>query len=131
MTLLTAEQAHERAAAGAAWLDEHCPTWFNEIDLDTLDLASGRLCVLGQTAPCLVPEDQDPEDDGYTRVSNYYRYQVVEQTPFEASRLGFDTPFSRETTFELRNRENRENYAMLQIAWEELIRARRLQEATA
>lgn len=38
----------ERVAAGAAWLDDHDPDWYDRIDLDTLALADCGLCVLGQ-----------------------------------------------------------------------------------
>jgi len=34
--------------AGAAFLDVRVPGWVNRIDLDTLDLARGNSCVLGQ-----------------------------------------------------------------------------------
>lgn len=37
-----------RAAAGAARLDKRCPGWADEIDLDTLNLNHGCLCILGQ-----------------------------------------------------------------------------------
>jgi hypothetical protein len=33
---------------GAAWLDEHHPGWAERINLDTFDLRSGSMCVLGQ-----------------------------------------------------------------------------------
>lgn len=38
----------ERVAAGAAWLDEHRPGWWQRINLDTLDLGDPCKCVLGQ-----------------------------------------------------------------------------------
>ena len=41
----------ERVAAGAAWLDENQPGWWQRIDLATLDLASSCRCILGQLAP--------------------------------------------------------------------------------
>lgn len=40
--------ANERAAAGAALLDTKRPGWAREIDCATLDIATGRWCVLGQ-----------------------------------------------------------------------------------
>jgi hypothetical protein len=39
----------QRVEAGAAWLDEHKPGWWQTIDLDTLDIRSDCNCVLGQT----------------------------------------------------------------------------------
>jgi hypothetical protein len=52
----------ERVAAGAAFLDEHDPEWWRAdveraIDLDTLDLAEGDVCILGQRCP-LAANDQ-------------------------------------------------------------------------
>lgn len=38
----------DRVAAGAAFLDEKRPGWFNEIDNATLDIASAKECVCGQ-----------------------------------------------------------------------------------
>lgn len=42
------QEIAERVAAGARFLDEHDPGWFAGIDLETLDLALGSNCVLGQ-----------------------------------------------------------------------------------
>lgn len=46
----------ERVALGAKFLDEHDPEWWRPdveqaIDLATLNLASGSMCVLGQRCP--------------------------------------------------------------------------------
>jgi hypothetical protein len=46
----------ERVAAGAAYLDKHDPGWWRAdagraIDLDSLQLDSGGMCVLGQRCP--------------------------------------------------------------------------------
>lgn len=46
----------ERAAAGAAFLDEHDPQWWRAdveraIDLGELDLESTERCILGQRCP--------------------------------------------------------------------------------
>lgn len=54
----------ERVAAGAAFLDEHDPEWWREgveraIDLDSLDLGSGDLCVLGQRCPLELRSEED------------------------------------------------------------------------
>lgn len=45
---VTYEQAHRRAMRGAAYLDEVDPDWHRRIDEDTLELANGQSCVLGQ-----------------------------------------------------------------------------------
>jgi len=42
------ESARERAAAGAAFLDEQQPGWYEIIDVDGLELSHGGACVLGQ-----------------------------------------------------------------------------------
>lgn len=38
----------QRVEAGIAWLDDVRPQWWQELDLDSLDLGSGSHCVLGQ-----------------------------------------------------------------------------------
>lgn len=38
----------ERVEAGAAWLDANRPGWVDRINLETLDMASPRRCILGQ-----------------------------------------------------------------------------------
>ena len=45
---ITLDDARERAARGAAYLDEVCPGWYRRIDRDLLDLGNGRACILGQ-----------------------------------------------------------------------------------
>ena len=45
---VTAAQAQARVERGAAYLDEIDPGWYRRIDPDTLELSSGRACVLGQ-----------------------------------------------------------------------------------
>ena len=40
----------ERAEAGGAYLDEHWPPWWQEVDPDTLDVGDCAACVLGQIA---------------------------------------------------------------------------------
>lgn len=39
----------KEVAAGAEWLDENFPGWEWKIDLETLDMANCRECVLGQS----------------------------------------------------------------------------------
>lgn len=45
---ITAPNAQARVARGADYLDEVDPGWHLRVDPDTLELASGRACVLGQ-----------------------------------------------------------------------------------
>lgn len=47
----TRKAEREAAAKGAALLDERMPGWHARIDLDRLDLADGKQCVLGQLFP--------------------------------------------------------------------------------
>ena len=47
----------ERAARGAALLDEHKPGWWERIDLDTLALESPCRCILGQLWSAEHPDD--------------------------------------------------------------------------
>lgn len=46
--LVTLEGACRRAARGSAYLDAAHPGWYRQVDPDTLELAHGTCCVLGQ-----------------------------------------------------------------------------------
>lgn len=112
MSEYTAADAHAAAARGAAWMDEKCPTWFQEIDLRTLDLSDPVYCVLGQTATCLVgPADDEGLDysDPYFRVLKHFGKTSL--APW-TRRRGFYKP-DADITWE-----------MLTIAWREIIRER-------
>lgn len=45
---VTYECARQRVQRGAAYLDDIDPTWYWQVDPMTLELSSGRSCVLGQ-----------------------------------------------------------------------------------
>ena len=45
---ITPEQARQRVARGADYLDEEHPGWYQHIDPETLELSEGSCCVLGQ-----------------------------------------------------------------------------------
>ena len=45
---VTYARAERRVRRGAAYLDDVDPGWFRGVDAGTLELASGRSCVLGQ-----------------------------------------------------------------------------------
>ena len=45
---ITEEKVRERVQRGAAYLDEMDPGWHRQVDPNTLELESGRQCVLGQ-----------------------------------------------------------------------------------
>ena len=51
----------KRIQAGIALLDEQVPDWCERIDLETLDLFSGRRCVLGQ----VYADKMQPEKPGF------------------------------------------------------------------
>lgn len=59
----------ERAARGAAWLDQEMPGWANRIDTETLWLGSCTQCVLGQLYghidKCPHTEEQWEDDNGF------------------------------------------------------------------
>lgn len=118
----TTEMAHAAVQRGAEWLDQKCPDWAERIDLTALDLAEPACCVLGQTADCLVGTEKMRGgraaefrlEGGYWRVLDSLGYG-----PFSAWQRehGFDAPLGRGI-------EASEAYAMLTIAWTELIRER-------
>jgi hypothetical protein len=127
---MTPEQAYAAARKGAAWMDAHCPTWVDEIDTEKLDLSDLELCILGQTAECLVPEDSgaracspdagcevcaEPLD--YHHVTSYY-WAEIEDAGETVGSLGFSAPITaRADTMET-------DYEMLTIAWRQIIRER-------
>lgn len=45
---ITIEQARQRAARGAAYLDDVDPGWHERVNPATLELGDGQCCVLGQ-----------------------------------------------------------------------------------
>lgn len=100
----------DRVAAGAAWLDEHHPGWVDRIDLDRLNLADRKACVLGQmfgdfnAAPSELLEAYETDDE------------VVHGNRSVA--LGFDLI----TTFEL---DRSPGHSLLTELWRDLIIARR------
>ncbi len=98
---MTREEAEQRAAAGAAFLDKHDPDWWKHKRITLPDLAMGNecACVLGQ-------------------LYGLYRWgaRSLNLTFEDACRLGFHA--SKNADFDI-----------LTTAWRELIRARR-QHAT-
>ena len=45
---ITPEAAWQRAARGAAYLDEVDPGWYRQVDVRTMELGDASCCVLGQ-----------------------------------------------------------------------------------
>lgn len=115
MTEYTAEMAHQAAARGAQWMDKHCPDWVNELNLERLDLSNSEVCVLGQTARCLMPHTPWGFSPAYLQVVDVYWPRARHGM---ATRLGFNVPS------ECRNTGQLSAYEMLTIAWQELIRER-------
>lgn len=104
----------KRRDAGAAWLDEHRPGWWQRINLDTLDLGEPCRCVLGQEfAPDVDPDGRD------LVVANGYQLAVAKlrDGPPAAFALGFTITGARAYE-EL-------SWETLTAAWRELILARR------
>lgn len=50
------QQVDVVVARGAAWLDEHRPGWYLEIDVANLDLQNCNHCVLGQVGTAILEE---------------------------------------------------------------------------
>jgi hypothetical protein len=98
----------ERVAAGAAWLDEHKPGWWQRTDLDRLDVASERHCPLAQ------------------EYGTYYRAPVM--THDQARTLGFDCSLA---AAELGAMAEDFEFAELTETWRALIEDRRGAAAVA
>lgn len=108
----TAEMAHAAVERGAAWLDKKCPTWFREIDLESLDLEDAEYCILGQTAACLTPQSLSKT---YWSVLRRFRINGAGLWP---SDRGFNLPWLLTVS------EDDTAFEMLTIAWREYIRQR-------
>jgi hypothetical protein len=108
MEQYTAQMATEAAARGAEWMDAHCPGWESKIDLRLLNMQNPGVCILGQTAECVIGDKRrQPFRPDY--------FSVLAACPDVSPRdIGFSTPaanwLGQDTMFE-----------MLTIAWRELI----------
>ena len=49
-----------RVTAGARWLDENYPDWYQHVNTFTLDMGNGDKCILGQVGRALLDEDKIP-----------------------------------------------------------------------
>lgn len=109
--IFTSEDAFAAVRLGAAWLDSKCPDWFEEIDLEKLDLEYADTCILGQAAPCLISGSASYMFR-YHRVTEFYG-----MSPAWIIDHGFNAPnaATKPATAE---------FEMLGIAWRELIRER-------
>jgi hypothetical protein len=115
MIEVTAEQITASVAAGAEWLDEQCPAWPTQVDIDLLDMGNAYSCTLGQTADCIVPtrytEPRFRGSSGWyvvlSHIGTYGTNWAVEH--------GFDAPLQSDITIA---------YEMQRIAWIAEIRKR-------
>jgi hypothetical protein len=97
--------------AGAKFLDEHRPGWEDEIDLDTLDLASTCGCVLGQL---------HGRDHPYSRLGLRFDRML--------SRLGLDEDDACRLGFDIYDPDGDYDDSLfdkLTASWKRLIRKRR------
>jgi hypothetical protein len=114
MTLtFTPELARERAARGAAFLDAYDPDWYTAIDRNTLDMADGVLCILGQLR------------------GEYYMGEIwIRDMEERTGTLSIDTDAEHLGFVVLSNAGGAlqgpitEAYAMLQCAWLEILSER-------
>lgn len=98
----------DRVAAGAEHLDREAPGWWQDIDLEDLDLASDCRCILGQ----VIGE--------YTAALDELKVCDGEGLGFDAVMGDYDDPIA-----EVRRRDA--EYAALTAEWKRVIEARRAQ----
>lgn len=107
----------KRVAAGAAFLDEREPGWWERIDLDRLDMSSECRCVLGQLAT-------DLETSIWTAIVLQFGLRRHGWDGFNQGRpsdreMGFNAGVARG-----RKAQDRE-YAALEAEWKRVITERR------
>ena len=111
--------AADRAANGAALLDERRPGWLWDIDLSRLMLSDPCRCVLGQ----LWAEETEPSENPYNVGS-----EALGITWPDAVRYGFCEPPEDVNGFD--EAPSTGSWAGLTAAWKRLIASRREREAT-
>lgn len=75
----------KRVARGATYLDKVNPLWFHKINLETLDLNSGKNCIIGQlygTFDCTPTNGQSGYRDAFPRASSSTADRKVESHGF-------------------------------------------------
>lgn len=114
----------ERVERGAALLDDKRPGWWQQIDLDTLDVRAKCDCVLGQVAAA-------PGDFRYDRY--VHGLDIVRLDGWQAPHYGFDydVRINEEACCEENERAIIAAYAALTQAWRDLILARRAAASVA
>lgn len=115
-------------AAGRNFLGGRFPGWDRFIDLDELDMADGRQCVLGQLAR------KDPRVQGEIAEANRVRREMLIQKGWEAQdirpmpedfftacvTLGFDEKRRRAVDYGF-DFDNGVNFAEVEAEWREVI----------
>jgi hypothetical protein len=121
----TAEQFSERARAGAAWMDKHCPGWAALINPVVLDMSNPYACIWGQTESCLAPNGNDGLS-GFENVRRWVREAGLDGAKYQDESTDFIVDHGFDLTFGFTGLgAGREQYAMLQCAWLSEIAARR------
>jgi hypothetical protein len=106
----------ERVAAGAAFLDEREPGWWERINLDELDLHSACRCVLGQLAT-----DLGYVETGWGNILGRFELRRWRWS-YEFDGLP-DTDVA--CGFNAGGNQAQEEYAALTAEWKRVIEARR------
>lgn len=100
--------ARERAAAGAALLDERLPGWADKVNLDTLEMWSPSSCVLAQAYGSFTGA---VDVFGLVYEQDTDRPSVID--------LGFEAPND-----DPESNEREDTFAWLDIAWADEVRSR-------
>ena len=90
----------ERVAAGAAFLDEYDPDWWRAVNLITLDLNDGGLCILGQRCPQEVLRNFDLDADPENAYVAHLRHLASGGDEFEQYDWAIDHGFISRGPFE-------------------------------
>ncbi len=81
---------------GAQWLDERVPDWETRIDLETLNIDDGTVCVLGQVFAA--DADQCGYISGYHFITKFVYSDHGEISPDEGQSYGFCASSTLHTT---------------------------------
>lgn len=112
--MLTKDEARQRVAKGAAYLDKKCPDWTDRIDTGTLTMSGNCFCVMGQLADCTGEWDTLYDRFGITTADHDILFAVTLDN-------------SESKTWNTHT-ERTADYLVLQDAWIEAIADRRLRE---
>ena len=109
----TPERARAASAKGVVFLKERCSDWRAIVDKNKLDMSNPRLCMLGQTAPCLLGAAGDPCDEpfDYHDVVRAFSPDDYTGSDMWAIEHGFDVPYAGNYSIKIMW------YEMLKCAW--------------